>query len=59
MISPRQELSGHLAALCAITIWGGAFVAAQVALKAVSPTALMFLRIITPQLLAVLFWSIG
>lgn len=41
----RQNGSGHLAALCAITIWGGAFVAAQIALEAMSPTVLMFLRI--------------
>ena len=41
----RQNSSGHLAALCAITIWGGAFVAAQIALEAMSPTVLMFLRI--------------
>ena len=41
----RQNGSGHLAALCAIIIWGGAFVAAQIALEAMSPTVLMFLRI--------------
>ena len=46
MLLPRQGLSGHLAALCAIIVWGGAFVAAQMALEAVSPTVLMFLRIV-------------
>ena len=48
MIPARQNLHGHLSALCAITIWGGAFVAAQMALEAVSPTVLMFLRIVIP-----------
>ena len=46
MIPARQNLHGHLSALCAITIWGGAFVAAQIALEAMSPTVLMFLRIV-------------
>ncbi len=40
------HVRGHIAALIAVTIWGGAFVAAQVALQYVKPTELMCIRIL-------------
>ena len=42
----KTGAGGHGAALIAVTVWGGAFVAAQVALKYIKPTELMCIRIL-------------
>ena len=42
----KTGAGGHIAALIAVTIWGGAFVAAQIAMEVMRPTELLALRIL-------------